>query len=117
MAYVPKTLMTRIVDKLTEEQISKLAEETAQEILDIALLFRSVFNISSFLNILEYWVKIASYPYKHEVINGGQRHRLIVQHDMGKKYSFLMNELFRLVLDELMQKRTEFYITDNTGFL
>jgi hypothetical protein len=32
---------------------------------------------------------------------------------MGKKYSFLMKELFRLVFDELVQKRTEFYITEN----
>jgi hypothetical protein len=63
-------LMTRIVDKPTEKELSELAEETAKEIRDIALLFRSVFNISSFLNFLEYWAKIASYPYKHEVING-----------------------------------------------
>jgi hypothetical protein len=78
--------MSRIVDKLTEEELSELATTIAKkDFVDIELLLRGEFTLSSFLNILN-WSRVSSFSYKHEVNN--QLHNIIIEHDMGRKYSF-----------------------------
>jgi len=111
--HVPKPSMSRIVDKLTEEELSELATTIAKkDFVDIGLLLRGEFTLSSFLNILENWSRVSSFPYKHEVNN--QLHNFIIEHDMGRKYSFLIKEIYRHILEEMFETKSDFTITDNT---
>jgi hypothetical protein len=102
--HVPRASMSRIVIKLTEEELSELAITIAKkDLADIGLLLRGEFTLPSFLNILENWSRVSSFPYKHEVNHDA--HNFIIQHDMGRKYSFLIKELYRYILEEIFERR------------
>src|SRR5256885_562252 len=51
--YVPKPLISRAINELTEE--------------DLALLIRDEFTASSFLDMTEDWARISDFSYKHEI--------------------------------------------------
>jgi len=44
----------------------------------------------------------------------GRINRFIIQHDLGKNYWFLLKEMYRFALQNLLHKKTEFEMTDNT---
>ena len=110
--YVPRSTFTRLVDHLTEEEISELAIIIAKRVIDVGLLLRGEFTLLSFLNILENWSRISSFPYKHAVAN--EVHNFIIQHDMGSNYSFFVKEIFQYIFQEIFKIRLDFTITDKT---
>jgi hypothetical protein len=113
MFHVPRSTFSRLIDNLTEEELSKHAVTIAKkEYVDIALLLRGEFTLPSFLNILENWSRISAFPYKYEINN--EVHNFTIQHDMGRKFSFLIKELYRYILEEIFERKSDFTITDNT---
>ena len=113
--YVPKPLISRTVNELTEEQLSSIAEEAVKDKLkDLALLIRDEFTASSFLDMTEDWARISDFAYKREISDGGRINRFMIQHDLGKNYGFLLKEMYRFALEDLLHKKTEFETTDNT---
>jgi hypothetical protein len=113
MFHVPRSFFSRIVDKLTDEELSELAVTNAKkDFVDIGLLLKGEFTLTSFLSILENWSRISSIAYKHEINN--DIHDFIIQHDMGRKFSYLIKELYRYILEEMFEKKSDFTITDNT---
>lgn len=110
---VPRSSLRRIIEKLTEEQLSEVASTTAKmDFVEVGLLLKGEFTISSFLNIVENWCRISAFPYKHEVNHDA--HNFIIQHDMGRKYSFMIKELYRYIMEEMFERKIDFIITDNT---
>ncbi|HET7148711.1 MAG TPA: hypothetical protein VFI73_09470 [Candidatus Nitrosopolaris sp.] len=113
--YVPKPLISRAVNELTEEQLSSIAEEAVKDKLkDLALLLKDEFTLSSFLNLTQDWARISDFTYKRESSEGGRINRLMIQHDLGRNYGFLLKEMYRFALEDLLHKKTEFEMTDNT---
>ena len=110
--YVPRPTFRRLVDHLTEEEISELAIIIAKKDLDIGLLLTGEFTLSSFLNILENYSRISTFAYKHEVAN--EVHNFIIQHDMGRNYSFFVKEIFQYIFQDVFKIKLDFTITDNT---
>jgi hypothetical protein len=88
MFHVPRSFFSRIVDKLTDEELSELAVTNAKkDFVDIGLLLKGEFTLTSFLSILENWSRI---------------------------FSYLIKELYRYILEEMFEKKSDFTITDNT---
>ena len=113
MFHVPRSTFGRLVDNLTEEELSKIAVTIAKkDFVDIGLLLRGEFSLPSFLNILESWSRISSIPYKHKINN--DIHDFVIQHDMGRKFSFLIKELYRYIIEDMFERKSDFTITDNT---
>jgi hypothetical protein len=113
MFHVPRSTFSRLIDNLTEEELSKHAVTIVKkDLVDIELFLRGEFTLLSFLNILENWSRVSSIPYKHEMNNGV--HSFIIQHDMGKKFSFLIKELYRYILEEMFERKSNFTITDKS---
>jgi len=111
--YVPKPFISRILEKFTEQQLSDLADASAKkDFVDIGLLLRGEFTISSFLSILENWSRISDIPYRAEEIEN--THKIIIEHNMGSKYSYLFKEIYRLLLENSFETKAQFDITDNT---
>jgi hypothetical protein len=105
--------MSRIIDKLTEEELAEVAVTIAKkDFVDLGLLLRGEFTLPSFLDILENWSRVSSFPYKHEINN--DVHNFIIEHGMGKNYSILLKEIYRNILEDLFETRSDFIITDNT---
>ena len=111
--YVPRATFSGLLDHLTEDESSELAMIIAKRDLDIGLLLTGELTLSSFLNILENYSRISTFAYKHEVAN--EVHNFIIQHDMGRKYSFFVKEIFQYILQEMFKIKLDFTITDNTA--
>lgn len=72
---------------------------------DLTLLIRDEFTASSFLDMTEDWVRISDFSYKREIIEEGRINRFIIQHDLGKNYGFLLKEMYRFALQNLLHKK------------
>lgn len=110
---VRKGFLMKLIDRLSEQDIISLAEYIAKSSnKDLVLLLKSKYNIESALEFIESWIRISAYTYRHEV--NGTRHLYIIQHDMGRKWSIYLAELYRHLFEELETKKVDFDITDNT---
>jgi ADP-heptose:LPS heptosyltransferase len=106
---VRRGLLSNLINRLPEKEISSIAEYIAKnETKDFVLLLRNEYNIESALDVIETWIKISGYPYRHEV--NYTLHSYVIQHDMGKNWSLYMAELYRFLFEEFGLKRVEFDI-------
>lgn len=114
MVPVHKSLITLFLERFTEEDMKVLAEKMVEEQLkDVIGLIDPDESAKSFLKILETWLRVSGFRYRHE-IDGKGKQTFVIQHDMGRKWSVHLAELFRLQFWKLGSKRTQFDITNNS---
>ena len=110
---VRRGLLINLINRLPEKEISSIAEDIAKnETKDFVLLLRNKYNIESALDVIETWIKISGYPYRHDA--NYTRHSYVIQHDMGRNWSLYLAELYRFLFEEFGLKRAEFDINHNT---
>ena len=111
--YLPKSFLIKLLNELTEEELNDLALETAKnDLVDISLFLRGGFTIASLSDITETWLRISQMPYRCEI--NGDSSKIIIDHDMGYKYSFLIREIARYIMEVGFEARTSCDFTDNT---
>lgn len=109
----PKALLVKVLDKFTEEEVAEVARLIAQtEMADIVYIMRRKFDLESFLEMTESWVRASGFPYHHDVKDG--EHSFVIQHDMSKKWSLYLAELFEYTFESLTDKPAKFSVTGNT---
>jgi hypothetical protein len=65
---LPRSVITRVFDKLTQEELSEIAVAIAKKnFVDMALL-RGEVTLSFYLYTIQNWLRISALPYKHEVM-------------------------------------------------
>jgi hypothetical protein len=115
---VRRLLITDLIDYLSEQQIISEAEKIAKNTnKDSILLLKKEYTMKSALGFIESWIKISGYPYRHEVVNNDEnKHSYVIQHDMGKKWSIYLANLYQFLFDELSKskRRIEFEKTHST---
>jgi hypothetical protein len=115
---VRRPFVSKVIKCLPEQEIISLAEYVAKTTnKDAILLMQNKYTIESALNLLESWIKICGFPYKHEQTNNGlNRHSFVIQHDIGMKVSIYLATLFQSLFEELGQNKRgiEFDKTENT---
>jgi hypothetical protein len=110
--YLPKSFLVRLLNELTEQELNELARDVAKnDLVDISLFLRGGFNLASISEIAETWLKIAQMPYRIE-LNGDQC-KIIIEHDMGVKYSHLIKEISRYLLEVAFETRSSCDVTEN----
>ena len=110
--YLPKSFLVRLLNELTEDELSELARETAKnELVDVCLFLRGGFNIASISEIAETWLRIAQMPHRIEVTR--DIYKIIIEHDMGHKYSYLIKEISRYLLEIALQTKSSCDVTEN----
>jgi hypothetical protein len=110
--YLPKSFLIRLINELTEEELHELARDTAKnDLVDISLFLRGGFNMTSVSNIAETWLRIAQMPYRFEI--NGDIYKIIIEHDMGIKYSYLIKEISRYLLEVAFEKKSSCDVTEN----
>ena len=110
---VRRGLLINLINRLSEKEISSIAEYIAKnETKDFVLLLRNKYNIESSLDVIETWIKISGYPYRHEVKY--TQHTYVIQHDLGKNWSLYMAEQYGFLFEEFGLQRVEFDINHNT---
>jgi hypothetical protein len=90
--YLPKSFLVRLLNELTNDELNELARDVAKnELVDVCLFLRGGFNIASISQIAETWLKVAQMSHRIEV--DGNIYKIIIEHDMGRKYSYLIRDL------------------------
>ena len=111
--YLPKSFLIKLLNELTEEELNDLALETAKnDLVDISLFLRGGFTIASLSDITETWLRISQMPYRFEIT--GKETKIIIEHDMGPKYSHLIKEISRYLLEVAFETKSSCDITENT---
>lgn len=114
--YLPKSFLIRIINQLNEDQLCEIAQDTAKnDLVDISLFLKGGFSIASLSNIAETWLWITKMPYRYEI--NENKCKIIIEHDMGLKYSYLIKEISRYILEVAFETQTSCNITDNTVVL
>ncbi|WP_144729887.1 hypothetical protein [Candidatus Nitrosocosmicus arcticus] len=130
LSYLSKSLFSAILNELTEERISQIAEDyVKREYKDLVLLLEDEFTLDTILELKENWARVSGMPYKYDLIssntddssmknqnmneNAITAHKFTIQHDMGAKYSLLLKEIDRFLFAKFHVK-TNFETTDNT---
>jgi len=114
--YLPKSFLVRLLNELTNDELNELAQDTAKnELVDICLFLRGGFNIASVSEIAETWLKIAQMSHRVEV--SGDIYIIIIEHDMGHNYSFLIKEISRNLLEVAFQTKSSCEVTENAVIL
>ena len=110
---IRRGLLSSLINRIPEKEISSIAEYIAKnETKDFVLLLRNEYNIESALDVIETWIKISGYPYRHEV--NYTRHSYVIQHDVGRSWSIYLGELYRFLFEEFGLKKVEFDLNDNS---
>jgi hypothetical protein len=115
MLYLPKPFIISIIEQLSERQLSGIAQSTVNDLQDMSLLLRGEFNFSAFLSIIQSWLRVTQTPYRYEQTEHG--YKIIIRHGMGYKYSYLIKEVCRHIIEERFDKPMRYDITDNTLLL
>ena len=114
--YIPGPFILRLINELSNEQITRLAKDTAtKDFADILLVLTGEANLQSLLKVLENWARIDSSPSKYTVTNGN--HVIVTQHNAGIKYSLFAEQMFRTFLEEVLKIKADIKVTENTVIL
>src|SRR5579864_1075818 len=96
---VRRAFISKIIEKLNEKEIVDIAQYIAKnEEHSFISLLRDQYNIISAIDVFETWIKIAGYPYRHDVCY--ETHSYVIHHEMGKKWSMFLLEQFRVVFEQ-----------------
>jgi len=110
---VRKDLIFELLKLASEEQLAKTAEYVAKKgTRDFVLMLRNEYNITSALDVIETWIRIAGYPYRHDV--DYTKHSYTINHDMGRKWSVYLKEQYESLFEDFDLKRVDFTVTDTT---
>lgn len=108
---VRKSLIVELLKLASEEQLAEIAEHVAKKgTRDFVLMLRNEYNITSALDVIETWIRIAGYPYRHDV--NYTKHYYTIHHDMGKKWSVYLKEQYESLFEDFGLKRVDFTMTD-----
>jgi hypothetical protein len=110
---VRKDLIAELLRLAPEEKLAEIAEYVAKKgTRDFVLMLRNEYNITSALDVIETWIRIAGYPYRHDV--NYAKHSYTIQHDMGRKWSIYLKEQYESLFEDFELRRVHFTVTETT---
>ena len=115
MISFPKSLLITMMERLNEDEVEKLSEHIAKnEFKDLILLLKGQYSLKSYLDTIEAWLRISNFQYSYN-IDRENKYRLVIQHDMGKRWSLYFEKLFSHAFHSLnlAGSRMQCEITDN----
>ena len=116
MVSFPKTLLTRMMERLSNDEVRNLSEYIAEnEMKDLILIMNKEYSIRAFLRTIESWLRATGFIYRHEVTSENSNiHVFVINHGMGKRWSSYFENLFNHCLNDLGYKSIGFDLTDSS---
>ncbi|MGA9151647.1 MAG: hypothetical protein WBZ36_13800 [Candidatus Nitrosopolaris sp.] len=113
MISFPKSLLVRIMDRLSEQEVKQLSEYIAKnEFKEMTFLVKNEYNLSTFLDMIESWLRVSGIGYRRDAIDSVQR--FVIQHDMGERWSTYFEKLIKYAFKDLNENEPVFDISDNS---
>lgn len=101
------------MDRLSDDEITKLSEYISKnEMKDTVLLMKKRYDAAAFVDFIESWARVSGFEYRHDI--NDKTHSFMIQHDMGKRWSVYLENLFKHVFLDVGAKWADFHSTDNT---
>ncbi len=110
-------LITRLLDEIGDEKKIRLiaADLAKSSNKDLLLALKDRYDVQAALAFIESWLKIAGFPYKHDILsNNSSVHRFMIHHNMGRRWSVYLSELYRNLFQELNANEICADVTNNT---
>ena len=112
MITMPKTVYKSYTSRISDEGIEEIARTAEREgFKNYTLLNTGEFTTKSFLETLDLWLTINHIPYEHTITNNDS-HQFVVRHNLGVKFSILLNHIVNDLVEELDRKYTNMNSTD-----
>lgn len=100
---VRKDLITELFENRTEEEVIALGHKMGKnKTRDLFFLTGNELNIMFGLEMIETWIRASGFSYKRQV--NGVNYACTIEHDMGKKWSLYLTEIFRFIFDAFSLK-------------
>ena len=98
--YMSRTLLSSILDELSNEDIVKISERDVKDNFnDFFFMFQNEYNIENVLELLDYYARASGLNYKHRI--EGTSHFIIIQLDMGQNTTLLLATTLKNVFDRI----------------
>jgi hypothetical protein len=98
--YMSRTLLSSILDELSNEDIVKISERDVKDNFnDFFFMFKNEYNIDNVLELLDYYARASGLNYRHRI--EGTSHFIIIQLDMGQKTTLLLATTLKNVFDRI----------------
>ena len=113
MMSASKKNLVRIMDKLTQEQITQIVDEHLKdEFVGQVEMITGEYSIISYLRSVENWMSASGIHYRHDVKD--RIHTYVILHEMGKKWSYFFECWLKGAFKTLKAKDAEVNATDDT---
>lgn len=112
--YIPirKILLIKLLKKFTEQEVTSLAKSIAKvSTKKFIAILRQEPGILSSVDVVEALIRLSTHKYKHDVSYG--IHQFIIEHNLGKKWSLYLYEIYSSVLRQFKFKKVNIVIDDN----
>jgi hypothetical protein len=97
---LPKKTLRDMIGTLNEAQLFKLANGPVKaEFVNLVYMMKGKLTLQSFLNTFLAWARDSNFPYRDDYDDG--KRTITIHHDMGKKWSLLLNQSVESVLKEM----------------
>jgi len=113
MVSFPKSLLVRLMNRLSEHEVEQLSEYIAKnDFKEMTLLIKNQYNLSAFLDMIESWLRASGIGYRRDVTDSVQT--FVIQHDMDKRWSTYFEKLIKYAFKDLNENEPIFNINDNS---
>ncbi len=108
-----KPMFLYLLNQINENQIREIARKIAKkEGKEFIMTLSKEYNVNAVLRLVETWLKIAKHPYSSD--KDDTKHRFLIAHNMGKKYSIYLAAFYEQVFEDLKISKTKFLLSENT---
>ena len=111
---VRRGFVKTILERLSDEEVKALAEHVAKTTNhDILRIFENKINTEAAIIFLGAWLRASGFPYRYG-LKEDNTHSFVIQHDMGRKWSFYLGELFRHLFEECKANKFTYDAREST---
>jgi hypothetical protein len=108
-----RSFLNKIMEMVSDDNITSISKFiSTKEMKDFVLLLRNEYDIGSALSVMDGWSRASGYAFRHE--NTDNLHSHVIQHEMGRKMSLFLAELYRNLFEDFGLKTVHFDLTDKT---
>ena len=105
MISMPKSLLVKIIEKLSPQVIQLSEYIASNDLKDTILLMKNEYSANSILDFIESWARVGGYPYRHHEEDAKDlskiKHSFVLQHDMGERWSLYFVELLKFAFKQV----------------
>ena len=113
---IRRELIKELFEYLDEKEIDDLARRVVRHLTSTAMMvIIRKSNGGSAVELLERWIRISGLSYSLET--EGDSRTYVIQHDMGRKWSYYLARLFEEVAFELKMDRPDIKIADGAFYI